>query len=68
MQRFQSIPLIHAGGVQPFHGSTPQPPGDALMAMLRGATFGGANPMDAQRGLQVAARKRPLSLLDMLAK
>lgn len=65
MKRFDPIPLIQAGGIQPFHGSTPQPPGDALMAMLRGATFSGANPMDASRGLQRAASGP--SLLSLLS-
>lgn len=66
MKQFAPIPLVQAGGIQPFHGSTPQIPGDSLMAMLRGATFGGMNPIDASRGLQKAAGKRPLTLLDTL--
>lgn len=41
-------------------------PGDALMAMLRGATFGGQNPMDAKRALQRAGNNRPMTLLDTL--
>lgn len=66
VKRFDPIPLVQAGGIQPFHGSTPQIPGDSLMAMLRGATFGGMNPMDAKRGLQRAAGNRPMTLLDTL--
>lgn len=68
MKRFDPIPLVQMGGVQPFHGSTPQPPGAALLAMTRGATFGGFNPIDAQRGLQVAAKRKPLTLVDLLSR
>lgn len=60
MKRFDPIPLVQMGGVQPFHGSTPQPPGAALLAMMRGATFSGANPVDAQRGLQAASSQPTL--------
>jgi hypothetical protein len=67
VKTFDPIPLIQYGGVQPFHGSTPQIPGPALLAMLRGSTFGGQNPMNAQRGLQAAAGK-PRTLLDVLGR
>lgn len=68
MQRFQPIPLVQAGGIQPFHGSTPQQPGMALMAMLAGRSATGVNPMDVQRAAQKTARRRPASLLDTLAR
>lgn len=68
MKQFAPIPLVQAGGIQPYHGSTPQMPGDALLAMMRGSTFGGANPMDATRGLQSSAGRRPMLLLDMLRR
>lgn len=64
--QFKSIPIVQAGGIQPYHGSTPQIPGQALMAMLAGTTLGGYHPHDAQRANQKAARKRPRSLLDTL--
>jgi hypothetical protein len=52
VKQFAPIPLVQAGGIQPYHGSTPQMPGDALQAMMRGMTFGGQHPMNASRALQ----------------
>lgn len=54
--------------MQPYHGSTPQIPGQALMAMLQGTMASGYHPMDAQRATQKAARQRPGSLLQMLSR
>lgn len=68
MQRYQPIPLVQFGGIQPFHGSTPQQPGMALSAMMAGRTGSGFNPMDVQRAAQKTARRRPASLLDTLAR
>lgn len=64
MKRFDPIPLVQSGGVQPFHGSTPSEPGPSLLAMMRGKTFGGIHPMDAQRASQAMARRRPRTLFD----
>ena len=68
MQRFKPIPLVQAGGIQPYHASTPQIPGQALMAMLRGTMADGSHPADAMRMVQRQARGRPRSLLDTLAR
>lgn len=68
MKRFQPIPLVHAGGFQPYHGSTPQVPGPALQAMMAGRTASGWNPMDVTRATQKAARRRPASLLETLTR
>lgn len=66
--QFKPLPLVQYGGIQPFHSSTPQQPGMALMAMLAGRSATGMNPMDVQRGAQKAARRGPSSLLDTLAR
>lgn len=70
--QFKPIPLVQAGGIQPYHGSTPQIPGPALLAMLAGRTAGGYNPMDARRAVQKQARPRARgqgsSLLDSLMR
>lgn len=68
VKRYQPIPLVQAGGIQPYHGSTPQVPGSALMAMLAGRTASGFNPMDVTRATQKAANRRPASLLGMLSR
>lgn len=68
MNRYRPIPLVQAGGIQPYHGSTPQAPGMALTAMLAGRSAAGFNPMDVQRGAQKTARRRPVSLLDTLSR
>lgn len=68
MQRYKPIPLVQAGGHQPYALAGGQMPGAALSAMLGGSTLYGANPMDAQRLAQKGAKKRPVSLLDMLAR
>lgn len=65
---FKPIPLIQPSGMQPYHAATgAQLPGPALLAMLRGSTFSGANPIDAKRGAQKAARRWPGTVLDTLA-
>lgn len=71
VKRFDPVPLVQAGGHQPFHGSMARPPGDALWAMLAGRTFGGINPMDVQRNMQMAMKARPRTgstLLDALIR
>lgn len=65
-KRHDPIPVVQAGGHQPFSKHGGQMPGPSLTAMLAGRTFGGINPMDTQRGLQVAS-KRPRTLADLLA-
>jgi hypothetical protein len=68
-QRQQPIPIVHPGGVQPYHGSTPQAPGMALMAMLAGRTAGGYNPQDIPRQVQKQSRGGgQMSLLSSLAQ
>lgn len=64
MQRFKPIPLISPSGVQPYTQAGGRPPGPALDAMLAGRTLFGINPMDAVRGSQSMAKRRPRSLLD----
>lgn len=66
MKHYDPIPLVHPGGIQPYSQAGGQMPGPALLAMMRGATFGGQNPINAFRGLQSAAGKRPMTLLDLL--
>jgi hypothetical protein len=66
VKRFDPIPLVQPGGIQPFHGSTPSEPGPALLAMLKGRTAGGIHPLDAQRTSQAMAKRRPRTLLDTL--
>lgn len=68
MKRFKPIPIVQAGGIQPYHASTPQIPGQALQAMLAGRTASGWNPADITRMTQKAAKRRPASLLDTLAR
>lgn len=69
MKRFDPIPLVQPGGVQPYHGSTPSEPGPSLLAMMRGTTFGGINPMDPMRQMQSASRgRRRATLLDTLGR
>lgn len=55
MKRFDPIPLIHPGGIQPFAKEGGQEQGAALLAMLRGATFSGMNPQDPWRAMQASA-------------
>lgn len=55
MKRYQPIPLVQAGGVQPYAPQGGREPGAALLAMLAGRTFSGFNPMDAQRNMQAAS-------------
>lgn len=69
--RQKPIPLVQAGGVQPYHASTPQMPGMALTAMLAGRDAQGFNPMDITRLTQKAGRgrmmqRRGATLLDTL--
>lgn len=66
--QFRPIPLVQPSGIQPYHGSTPQIPGPALMAMLAGRTASGFNPADLTRATQKAAHRRPVTLLGMLAR
>ena len=67
--RQKPVPLVQPGGVQPYHGSTPQMPGMALMAMLAGRTAGGFNPQDIPRQVQRQARGgQPMSLLSSLGR
>lgn len=68
MKRQQPIPIVQAGGMQPYHASTPQIPGQALLAMLAGRTATGYNPMDVTRATQKAARGRAGSLLQTLSR
>jgi hypothetical protein len=65
---FKPIPIVQAGGMQPYEGSTPQAPGMALAAMLRGTMGDGSHPADAMRMVQRQARQRPRSLLDTLVR
>lgn len=51
MRRFDPIPIVQPGGVQPYSPQGGREPGQALLAMLAGRTFGGFNPMDVQRSL-----------------
>ncbi len=57
-QRQKPIPMVQAGGMQPYHGSTPQMPGMALTAMLAGRTSQGYNPQDIVRQTQRGGRAR----------
>ena len=71
--RQKPVPLVQPGGVQPYHGATPQHPGPDLMAMLAGRDAQGGNPMDAWRAMQRQARvgqqqQVALSLLQRLAR
>jgi hypothetical protein len=68
VKRFDPIPLVQPGGIQPYHGSTPSQPGPALTAMLAGRTAGGMNPADITRRSQAMAKRRPRTLLDTLGR
>jgi hypothetical protein len=68
VKRFDPIPLVQPGGVQPYTQAGGREPGPALMAMLAGRTAGGFNPMDAQRSSQAMAKRRPRTLLDTLQR
>lgn len=69
MKRFDAIPLVQAGGHQPYSPHGGRLPGDALMAMLAGSTLYGVNPADVQRNMQAAMKASPdqTSLLSRLA-
>lgn len=69
-KRYPEIPLIQAGGVQPYAPAGGREPGPALQAMTGGRTLFGLNPMDAQRQSVAMARRRPRpsTLLDSLAR
>lgn len=66
MKRFEPLPLVQPGGIQPYTQAGGRAPGPALSAMLAGTTLFGQNPMDFQRAAQKGASKRPPSLLDIL--
>lgn len=68
VKRYQPIPLIEAGGHQPYSKQGGRHPGAALLAMLQGSTAGGMNPMDSWRQMQKSEikQRRPMTLLDML--
>jgi hypothetical protein len=68
MKRFDPIPLVHPGGIQPYAQAGGREPGPALTAMLAGRTAGGINPMDVQRRSQSMAKRRPRTLLDTLGR
>lgn len=65
-KRFAPIPTVQPGGVQPYGPAGARMPGPALLAMLRGSTFSGANPMDPKRASQRMASRQPTTLLDLL--
>jgi hypothetical protein len=67
VKSFAPIPLVQFGGHQPYANAGGQMPGPALLAMLRGSTFSGGNPIDAQRGLASAANQ-PATLLSQLMR
>lgn len=52
MKKFDPIPLIQNGGHQPYASYNGQIQGPTLLAMLKGATASGFNPMDARRQMQ----------------
>jgi hypothetical protein len=66
-QRYQPLPIVQAGGVQPYTSMGGRMPGPSLLAMLRGSTFAGFNPQDAQRKAQTMGQGSPL-LLSMLLR
>lgn len=67
--QYKPIPIVQSGGIQPYHGSTPQIPGPALAAMLAGRTASGYNPADITRATQKKSGQQQLSgLLAMLAR
>lgn len=69
MKRYDPIPLVQAGGVQPYSKQGGRHPGPALLAMLQGSTTGGMNPMDSWRQMQKSElQRRPVTLLDMLQR
>lgn len=66
-KRQQPIPIIQAGGHQPYAQAGGREPGPSLLAMLNGATLGGQNPADPWRAMQMSAsRGRRRTLLDQL--
>lgn len=64
MKRFDPIPLVQPGGVQPYTQAGGREPGPALLAMLAGRTAGGFNPQDVRRQSQAMAKRRPRTLFD----
>lgn len=70
VKRYDPIPLVQAGGHQPYSKQGGRHPGAALLAMLAGSTAGGANPQDSWRQMQRSEvrQRRPLTLLDMLSR
>lgn len=70
MKRYDPIPLVEAGGHQPYSRQGGRHPGAALLAMLQGSTSGGINPADSWRQMQKSEMQQrpPLTLLDMLRR
>jgi hypothetical protein len=67
LKRYPQIPLIQAGGHQPYAKAGGQMPGPALLAMLGGRTLGGYNPQDVTRSLQSLASAYPNTVLGRLS-